>query len=123
MASIIVTSGNSAGSYYPLGQRTNVIGRDEGVLIQLVDEHVSRKHLQIRYDKEKKQYIALDMNSRHGVFINGNRIHTEVPLADNDRIDLGNVALLFTESDFADRASALAHHRRIGERAKGTLLE
>jgi pSer/pThr/pTyr-binding forkhead associated (FHA) protein len=123
MASLIVTSGEKTGDYYPLGQRTNVIGRDEGVPIQLIDEHISRKHLQIRYEKEKNQYLALDMKSRHGVFINGNRIHQEVPLKDDDKIDLGNLTLLFTTRDFPDRQSALAYHKKVGERARGTLLE
>ena len=123
MASIIVTSGSGAGNFYPLGHRTNVIGRDEALPIQIIDEHVSRKHLQIRYEKETDQYLALDMKSRHGVFINGNRIQHEVPLMDDDKIDLGNVTLLFTVKDFADRASALAYHKKVGERFRGTLLE
>ncbi len=67
MASIIVTSGGAIGNFDPLGHRTNVIGRDEAVPIQIIDEHVSRKHLQIRYDKEKDQYLALDMKSLHGL--------------------------------------------------------
>ena len=123
MASIIVTSGNGTGNYYPLGHRTNVIGRDEGVPIQLLDEHISRKHLRIRYDKEKDQYFALDMKSRHGVFINGQRILTEVPLADDDSIDLGAVTLIFTTTDFPDRESALAYQKKAGERIRRTLLE
>src|SRR5687768_2719817 len=123
MASIIVTSGSAVGNFYPLGHRTNVIGRDEAVPIQIIDEHVSRKHLQIRYDKERDQYLALDMKSRHGVFINGNRIQNEVPLMDNDKIDVGNVTLLFTTTDITDRASALAYYKKVGERVKGTLLE
>ena len=123
MASIIVASGSGTGNFYPLGHRTNVIGRDEAVPIQIIDEHVSRKHLQIRYDKEKDQYLALDMKSRHGVFINGNRIQHEVPLADDDRIDVGNVTLLFTTREFSDRASALDYYKKAGERARRTLLE
>jgi pSer/pThr/pTyr-binding forkhead associated (FHA) protein len=121
MASIIVISGANAGSYYPLGHRTNVIGRDEAAPIQLLDEHVSRKHLQIRYEKEKDQYVALDMTSTHGVFINGNRLRGEAALADNDQIKLGDSTLLFTTQDFPDRQSALAYHKHVGERARGTL--
>jgi two-component system, cell cycle response regulator len=123
MASLIIISGEKTGDYYPLGHRTNVVGRDEGVPIQIIDEHISRKHLQIRYDKEKNQYWALDMKSRHGVFVNGNRIQQEVPLRDDDKIDVGNSTLLFTIRDFPDRQSALAYHKKVGERARGTLLE
>ena len=42
MASIIVMTGAQKGNYYPLGHRTNVAGRDEGLLIQILDEHISR---------------------------------------------------------------------------------
>src|SRR3954469_3251542 len=44
MASLIVTGGPGVDSYYPLGRRTMVVGRDEGLPAQLLDPHVSRKH-------------------------------------------------------------------------------
>lgn len=121
MASLIITTGPKAGDHYPLGHRTNVIGRDEGVLIQLLDQHVSRKHVQVRYDKVKDQYIASDMKSRHGTFVNGQRVTQPVELTDNDAIDVGGVTLLFTLQDFPDKQSALAHFRTVGERVRGTL--
>ena len=71
MASIIVASGPDKGKYYPLGYRTNVVGRDEAVPIQIVDRKISRKHMQIRFEKDR--YSVLDMKSKHGVFINGMR--------------------------------------------------
>ncbi|GAF69961.1 unnamed protein product, partial [marine sediment metagenome] len=82
MASIIVATGKQKGDYYPLGHRTNVIGRDEALPIQILDEHVSRKHMQIHFDEDKQQYSALDMKSRHGVSINGHKIEDETILAD-----------------------------------------
>ena len=54
MASIIVVTGSNKGDYYPLGHRTTVIGRDEALPIQILDPKVSRKHMQIRYDADKK---------------------------------------------------------------------
>ena len=123
MASIIIMSGPKKGDYYPLGHRTNVIGRDEALLIQILDEHVSRKHMQIRYDQEKGQYFAFDMKSKHGVFINGRRIDAETALADNDQIYIGQTDLLFTEKDFADRESALSHFKKVGERFRPTVIE
>ncbi len=123
MASIIIMSGPKKGDYYPLGQRTNVIGRDEALLIQILDEHVSRKHMQIHFDKDKGQYLALDMKSKHGVFINGRRINTETALADNDQIYIGQTDLLFTEKDFEDRESALSHFKKVGERFRPTVID
>ncbi|MHC4119226.1 MAG: FHA domain-containing protein [Planctomycetota bacterium] len=123
MASIIVMSGDQKGDYYPLGRRTNVIGRDEGAPIQILDEHISRKHMQIRFDPDKKQYYALDMRSKHGVFINGARINDETLLVDDDQIHIGQTDLLFTEKDFADRDSALSHFKKVGERMRATIID
>lgn len=123
MASIIVTSGEQTGDYYPLGQRTNVIGRDEAVPIQILDNMVSRKHMQIRFDKDSNQYCALDMRSKHGVFINYKKITQETPLVDGDHILIGQTSLLFTEKDFDDRESALSHFKKVGERARPTRIE
>lgn len=123
MASIIVISGRQKGDYYPLGHRTNVLGRDEAVPIQILDEHVSRKHMQIRFDKGKGQYCALDMRSKHGVFINGSRIYDETTLVDGDQIYIGQTDLLFTDKDFADRESALSHFKKVGERIRPTVIE
>jgi pSer/pThr/pTyr-binding forkhead associated (FHA) protein len=123
MASIIIMSGSKKGDYYPLGQRTNVIGRDEALLIQILDEHVSRKHMQIRFDKEKEQYFAFDMKSKHGVFINGRKINAETALANNDLIHIGQTDLLFTKKDFEDRESALSHFKKVGERIRPTVID
>ena len=123
MASIIVMSGAQKGDYYPLGRRTNVVGRDEGAPIQILDEHISRKHMQIRFDPDKQQYSVLDMKSKHGVFINGGRIHDETQLFENDQIHIGRTDLLFTEEDFTDRESALSHFKKVGERMRATIID
>jgi pSer/pThr/pTyr-binding forkhead associated (FHA) protein len=123
MASIIIASGAKKGDYYSLGHRTNVVGRAESLPIQILDEHVSRKHLQIRFDAEKQQYYALDMKSRHGVFINGQRIRGEVLLIDSDQILVGETVLLFTDKDFPDRESALSHFKKVGERMRPTAIQ
>lgn len=116
-------TGPKKGDYYPLGHRTNVIGRDEALLIQILDKHVSRKHMQIRFDEKKEDYLALDMKSRHGVFINGSKISNEVVLNDGDEIHIGQTDLLFTEKDFTDRQSALSHFKKVGERVRSTMIE
>ncbi len=121
MASIMVISGSSKGDYYPLGQRTNVIGRDEALPIQILDPKVSRKHMQIHYDKDKDQYWAIDMKSKHGVFINDRRISEETVLADNDCITIGQTDILFTLEDFTDRDNALSHFKKVGERRHPTV--
>jgi pSer/pThr/pTyr-binding forkhead associated (FHA) protein len=121
MASIIVATGDQKGDYYPLGHRTNIVGRNEALPIQILDEHVSRKHLKIRFDQDNQHYCAVDMQSKHGVLINGIKINNETVLNDGDYITIGSTSLLFTLKDFPDRESALSHFKKAGERMRPTL--
>jgi pSer/pThr/pTyr-binding forkhead associated (FHA) protein len=123
MASIIIISGPQKGNFYPLGQRTNVIGRAEALPIQVLDDLISRRHMQIRYYKDKNQYYALDMRSKHGVFINERKITQETALVDGDEILIGQTTLMFTEKDFDDRESALSHFKKVGERMRPTHIQ
>ena len=122
MPSIIIVAGSNEGDYYPLGKRTMVVGRDEAVPIQIVDELVSRKHLQIRFEAGDARYQALDMKSANGVFVYGRKITQESALQEGDIIQIGNSKLMFTNQDFADRESAMAHFKKQGERGKSTLI-
>jgi pSer/pThr/pTyr-binding forkhead associated (FHA) protein len=120
MASLFIISGDQKGSYYPLGHRTNVLGRNEALPIQILDDLVSRKHLQIRYDKQQDKHYAVDMKSKHGVFINDRKISEETALVDGDEILIGQTTLLFTEKGFDDWESALSHFKKVGERMRPT---
>ena len=120
MASIIVVNGDNKGDYYPLGHRTTVIGRDEAVPIQILDPKVSRKHMQIRFNTDGN-YSALDMSSKHGVLINGDKITDAVDLNDNDYITIGTTTLMFTLNDFDSRENALLHYKKVGQRNLPTI--
>lgn len=121
MASIFIVQGLSTPQYYPLGVRTTVIGRDESLLVQVVDEHVSRKHLQIHYNKDDKQYYAVDMKSKNGVLLNGAQMDQDTPLVNGDVLKIGETQIFFLTEDFADRKSALDKFKKVGERKKTTL--
>jgi pSer/pThr/pTyr-binding forkhead associated (FHA) protein len=118
MASLIITTGAQKGNFYPLGKRTTVVGRDEGLLVQILDNKVSRKHMQVRFENDK--YYVNDMNSKHGVFINNRRIDEQTELREHDYITLGETILLFTFKDFDSIESALSHYKKVGERRKRT---
>jgi pSer/pThr/pTyr-binding forkhead associated (FHA) protein len=123
MASIIVITSKQEGDYYPLGRRTNVIGRDQAVPIQILDERVSRKHMQIRFDEETDAYYDADLNSKHGVFVNSEKVTGPVKLTEDTIITIGSTSLLFTLKDFTNRENALNHYKKAGERIRGTLLD
>jgi pSer/pThr/pTyr-binding forkhead associated (FHA) protein len=120
MASLIVVNGKQEGNYYPLGRRTNVVGRDEALPIQILDNMVSRKHLQIRFEPDLNQYFAYDMKSRNGVYVNNRKVEGELALKDGDIILIGLTSLLFTDKDFKDKDSALLHYKKVGERMRVT---
>lgn len=121
MASILVVSGPSEGLYCPLGKRTTVIGRDESATFQIVDERVSRKHVQVRFDEAKGQFIALDMKSSNGMFINGRRIEGEIDLRDNDEITIGNSKVVFSTQEYPDKASAMNAYKQRGQKMRPTI--
>jgi pSer/pThr/pTyr-binding forkhead associated (FHA) protein len=115
--------GKQQGNWWPLGKRTTVIGRGENLLVQILDDLVSRKHLQIRYDADANQYVAMDMNSSNGVYVNNRRITADTVLCDGDSLSIGRSVLLFTDKDFDDRESALSHFKKVGERMRATTYQ
>jgi pSer/pThr/pTyr-binding forkhead associated (FHA) protein len=91
--------------------------------MQILDDMVSRKHLRIRYDEKTGEHVAEDMNSKHGVFINDRKVVALTALKEGDQIRIGQTTLMFTENDFDDRESALAHYKKAGERQRPTMIE
>ncbi|MHC4912565.1 MAG: FHA domain-containing protein [Planctomycetota bacterium] len=122
MASIIIMSG-SKNDYYTLAQTTIVLGRSESLPVQIIDEYISRKHLQIRFDKNSARYAALDLDSKHGAFLNDRKMTQETTLADGDQIRIGDTNILFTDQDFTTREDAIAHFKKHGERTRPTAID
>lgn len=72
------------------------IGRNEQCDIILVDSQVSRNHAQIT--ASNNAWIIQDKGSRHGVNVNGIRTVSHA-LSPGDRIQIGNVLLLYIEGN------------------------
>ncbi len=123
MPSLIVVSGPNQGDYYPLEAETTVVGRDAKCPIQIVDEMISRVHLQIRYAKDHKTYHAQDMDSANGVMINGNALSSETELANGDVMELGGTKIVYFTREFPNRDDAWDFYKLSGERGKGTLIQ
>lgn len=120
MATLFIASGAHEGRWFPLKKKSLVLGRDESLLGQIVDGGVSRKHLTVRYDAGSDSYLALDMNSKNGVFVNDERVDGESQLKDDDLIRIGDTLLLFITQDFEGDNNALNFYRQRGERVKDT---
>jgi pSer/pThr/pTyr-binding forkhead associated (FHA) protein len=122
MASVLIVSGSSEGDFYLLGRAPVTVGRGDGCHIQIVDDSVSRRHLQIRRGPQAGAYVAQDLESANGTLVNERPITEETPLADGDVIGIGQTELMFSSVDFADRETAFQHYRRRGEGGKSTII-
>jgi pSer/pThr/pTyr-binding forkhead associated (FHA) protein len=106
MATILVINGPNQGEWYTLGQRPMVFGRDESLLAEIADPCVSRQHLEIRYDDVQRAFFAIDLRSRNGLLVNGQRVSDWTRLHDDDLIQIGHTLLVFTTATFENADDA-----------------
>lgn len=99
-AFLTVLWGANMGMTFPLGE-TAVVGRSSQADIQLWDHAVSRQHC--RLEREGGTYILTDLGSLNGTYVNWQRV-TRLPLADRDRIQVGNSLLQFAYYDRLEEA-------------------
>lgn len=94
-----------SGKIYPVYKDEVLIGRYDSVTghrpeVDLTDEdnnrNVSRRHARLLY-KDSTHYIAEEIGTMNGTYINGNRIPTGVltPVKDGDEITLCRVPVIF----------------------------
>lgn len=82
------------------------IGREEGNVLRLNDERVSRFHAKVQADND--EIILTDLESTNGTRVNGNLIQIR-RLRPGDRITVGRSLLLFgSESEIAQRIATLS---------------
>lgn len=77
---------------YSLDRSVTTIGRSLESEIVIQDEHVSRKHAQIRYEND--DYVLYDLDSTGGTYLNNKKIKRSVLHAGNI-ITLTNVPMVF----------------------------
>ncbi len=73
--------------------RSYVIGRDPSAEIPVHDVLISRRHAEVTW--ENNNWVVIDLNSRNGVFINGERINGRRALNDQDRLQAGGQVFSF----------------------------
>ncbi len=85
-------AGKDAGKEYVVVVGENGIGRSIDNEVILTDISVSRKHLKVLRDAAGQLRLR-DLGSGNGTLLNGTRAH-DAPLADGDRIELGETVLV-----------------------------
>jgi predicted component of type VI protein secretion system len=85
------------------------IGREEGNLLRLNDERVSRFHAKLQFDNG--EMILTDLESTNGTRVNGAVVQIR-RLRPGDRVGIGRSLLLFgSETEIATRLAGLAASR------------
>lgn len=70
----------------------SVIGRSRACLVQIAETTVSRQHAIFVVEPGKVR--LRDLGSSNGTFVNGQRVDGEIPLADGDRVVVGEAELV-----------------------------
>lgn len=105
MPKLVIIEGPGLGSTYKIEEDSITIGRDNANAVQLKDNQVSRCHAQVK--KEDGRYVARDLGSKNGIFVNENRVQ-EKKIDNGDTIRIGSVVMRFiTENDPAYSTAVL----------------
>ncbi len=99
-----------APSSFPVTKPQFRIGRSSNNDLTVRDPSVSRRHAELRLQRDGVITIH-DLSSMNGVYLNNKRIRN-APLSEGDKIDLGDLTLSFTfiqpESDRAETLSLVS---------------
>ena len=99
-ALICIGDGDAPSVEYRLGT-LNYLGRSEDNLIQIEEPCASRRHAAVV--ATPAGYVVEDLHSQNGTFVNGEQIKERL-LADGDRIQVGDVQIIF-RSPWGGRAA------------------
>ncbi len=95
MATILLLSGPQAGKRYEIHHELT-LGRSPSCTVPLEDAKVSRRH--VRIVVEDGDVKAVDLGSRNGTQVNGEKIENEVTLLPGDRLQVGDSTAVFEPS-------------------------
>ena len=79
-----------AGGRVPLGRGEHLIGRSSRSVVPIEDMTISRQHARIRVDE---QVTLVDLGSRNGTYVSGERVKDPRVLRHGDRLAIGSVVL------------------------------
>ena len=89
---LVMLQGPQPDRFFGLSEAEISVGREMQNQIVIGDPEVSRRHALLRQTRDG--YTIEDLGSTNGTFVNGARIIRAIPLADGDRISLGETIQL-----------------------------
>jgi serine phosphatase RsbU (regulator of sigma subunit)/pSer/pThr/pTyr-binding forkhead associated (FHA) protein len=97
MAEITIQVGDGSRHRFPLDKERVTIGRSRESDILLPDQWLSRHHAEIR--RQGDGFFLLDMGSKNGTLLNGERVEELRRLRQGDVITIGEHVLVFSADD------------------------
>ena len=105
MASLSVIQGADQGKRFEFLSSSLTLGRDSSNAIRLQDTEISRRHAELRLERDG--YRVVDLRSANGTFLNGQPVDQSV-LHSGDRLQLGQTVMLYHEGSMAARTDLIA---------------
>src|SRR5579863_10191762 len=97
---LIIIAGSHVGELHKVAKTRTVVGRDAAADIRIIDDGISREHLELLVEGERVS--IRDLGSTNGTYCNGNRVEVR-EIADSDKISFGcTTTLKFTFQDGID---------------------
>jgi len=105
VASLFVIQGADQGKRFEFKSGPVALGRDTSNPIRLHDTEISRRHAELRLEREG--YRIVDLGSANGTYVNGQPVD-QTPLQSGDRVQLGQTVMLFHEGNGGHRRGLTA---------------
>jgi two-component system, NtrC family, sensor kinase len=105
VASLFVIQGADQGKRFELTSGVVPIGRDHSNAVRLHDTEVSRRHAELRFQRDVCQLV--DLKSANGTFVNGQAVD-QITLTSGDRVQFGQTVMLFQDGASAARGDLTA---------------
>lgn len=103
---LVMRSGPTPGTVYPLESELITIGRDPINTITIADGEVSRHHA--RLTAQGGKFVLEDLGSTNGTFVNGKRLTAPYVLRSGDSVSFGEKIVLIFETMAFDPNATIA---------------
>jgi signal transduction histidine kinase len=96
VAALFVIQGADQGKRFEFISSAVALGRDNSNAVRLHDTEVSRRHAELRLERDG--YRIIDLKSANGTFVNGQPVE-QTALHSGDRVQLGQTLMLFQQEN------------------------
>jgi len=107
---LVMRSGPTPGTVYPLEEDQIMVGRDSTNNVPINDAEMSRRHARLTFQGGK--YVIEDVGSTNGTFVNGQRLAGPYVLKAGDVVSFGEQIVLMYDAVNADPGATLATPRK-----------